>query len=298
MHRPFFAAYSNGLMDQNKSCYQFQRIQFENGILDTCVDATYIIHLVGNGRYDSIQEQLQNHNLTQCVYILHNSGYKTCSKVLEKSAPAYDLTDAFLQTFRHAAEKGYGNILVLEDDFFFSPKIENPVVVADICGFLAERANDRWIYSLGCIPFIQSIGTENHHRAFLSLGSHAAIYSAPVRAFLLEECSQKDIVDWDLFQNMNGISCPRYMYTEPLCYQIFPSTENSRSWYNPFGIADLIRTLFSWVGLDKEAEPGYLYFYRFSKGMFLFVLALVVIGLYYLGKYVLQIHEKSRKKRG
>ena len=34
--------------------YKFQKIKFNYGILNNSVDATYIIHLEGNGRYDHI----------------------------------------------------------------------------------------------------------------------------------------------------------------------------------------------------------------------------------------------------
>ena len=33
-------------------CYSFKKIKYNTGLLDEAVDATYIIHLEGNGRYD------------------------------------------------------------------------------------------------------------------------------------------------------------------------------------------------------------------------------------------------------
>jgi hypothetical protein len=45
-------------MEENIDCYRFKKIYFDDGILNNAVDATYIIHLEGNGRYNDIQKQL------------------------------------------------------------------------------------------------------------------------------------------------------------------------------------------------------------------------------------------------
>ena len=108
----------------NEHCYRFERIYFENGILQEQVDATYIIHLEGNGRYDDIQKQLHKFHPTNVVYIVFNKGFKSCKKVAHIDKPPLDLVDAFLQTFNHAKKHSYKNILVLEDDFIFDDKIK------------------------------------------------------------------------------------------------------------------------------------------------------------------------------
>ena len=85
-------------MFKNSShCYTFKKIKYNKGLLDNAVDATYIIHLEGNGRYDDIMNQLESYHPTKEVYIIFNKGYKKCSKDDRITLPAHDLTDAFLQ---------------------------------------------------------------------------------------------------------------------------------------------------------------------------------------------------------
>ena len=65
-------------MEENKKCYSFKKLVFEQGIFDKSVDATYILHLEGNGRYDDIIKQINMYPTTQNVYILMNPGFKKC----------------------------------------------------------------------------------------------------------------------------------------------------------------------------------------------------------------------------
>ena len=53
-------------------CYDYEEYNFNNEILD--VDATYIIHLEGNGKYESIIDQLHKFPISKKVYIVLNKG--------------------------------------------------------------------------------------------------------------------------------------------------------------------------------------------------------------------------------
>lgn len=111
-------------MFKNSShCYTFKKIKYNKGLLDNAVDATYIIHLEGNGRYDDIMNQLESYHPTKEVYIIFNKGYKKCKKDKHITLPAYDLIDAFLQAFKHAKNQNYNNILILEDDLCLMKKL-------------------------------------------------------------------------------------------------------------------------------------------------------------------------------
>ena len=98
------------ILNNNSKCYSFTYIKYDNGIFNETVDATYVIHLKGNGRYDNIIKQLNEYHLTNDVYILLNHGYKKCNKTKNIVYPADDLIDAFFQIFKHASEKKYDNI--------------------------------------------------------------------------------------------------------------------------------------------------------------------------------------------
>lgn len=90
-------------------------------MLDTNVDVTYIIHLENSGRYDNILKQLEKYKPTKIVYILLNKGFSKCNKTGIESSHA-DLTDCYLQIFKHAHKQNFGNVLILEDDFVFNEK--------------------------------------------------------------------------------------------------------------------------------------------------------------------------------
>ena len=60
----------------NNECYNYKKIIYNNGLFNKTIDATYIIHLEGNGRLDDIMKQLNEYQPTNIVYILFNKGYK------------------------------------------------------------------------------------------------------------------------------------------------------------------------------------------------------------------------------
>lgn len=275
-------------MEENRPCYQFHLRTYEH-VLFQKVDATYIIHLKDNGRESSIEEQLSHYQPTHLVYLMENQGYKTCPKKLQAYKPGYDLTDAFLQVFRHAALHHYNHILVLEDDFLFTSSPSLPSSCTEIDTFLQK--DSKFMYYLGCIPYLQSTGFSNHNQLYLSTGTHACIYSKALRTHLLEH-TQSEIVDWDAFHTMNLWHYPRYIYHQPLCYQLFPPTENSKHWYNPFGLAHLVKFTHSAVGVDTQVEPGHSIMYAFSKMLYvLLCLFLVYVMLQFVGL------GKTRRKR-
>ena len=93
-----------------------------NDTIFPTVDATYIIHLKGNGRYKNIKKQLKQYSLTKNIHIVINKGYKKYKKT-NIDSPAKDLIHAYMFCFEHA--KQYNNILILEDDFMIDPRLHN-----------------------------------------------------------------------------------------------------------------------------------------------------------------------------
>ena len=113
------------MIQTNSKCYRFEKIIFNDGLLSDEVNATYILHLENNGRYESIMEQLTEYHPTNIVYICYNKGYANCEKAKYIDASALDLVDANLHIFKHAKDHNYDNILVLEDDFIFDKQIKD-----------------------------------------------------------------------------------------------------------------------------------------------------------------------------
>jgi hypothetical protein len=276
----------------NSKCFIFEKNTFSHGILDSCVDATYIIHLKDNGRLDHILEQLKEYRPTSTVYIAHNKGFKKCDKKLIEQASYQDLTDAFLQCFKHADSQGYNNILILEDDFIFSPDIKNSEHINSICQFVSSKQQDEFIYYLGCVPvliILNSFGS--HYSSIKSLTTHAIIYSKKARS-KITDFSDKH---WDVIVEKNIGS--RYLYYKPLCYQLFPETENKKEWADKDnGAITWIKNAFiKGLSLDKEAEWGFFIIYVLAKLILALLIILIIFIIYLVWYKVLRKNKIFRK---
>jgi hypothetical protein len=280
-------------LKDTESCYKFEKLNYDSGLLDTNVDVTYIIHLENSGRYDNILKQLEKYKPTKIVYILLNKGFTKCNKTGIESSHA-DLTDCYLQIFKHARKQNFGNVLILEDDFVFNEKIKENEHIKNINTFLEKKAGDNFIYFLGAIPWFLIPYNSYNYRCILSSGTHSVIYSKSHRDDFLENFSKRMMVtDWDINYNINFTS--RFIYYTPLCYQICDNSENSR---NPkfdnkyMALASEVvkycnyNIIFRILGLDKNPEPGYSIFYFYSKIIFYLVLVFLIY-LPFLIVYVL-----------
>jgi|688.fasta_scaffold438866_2 hypothetical protein len=270
-------------LKETESCYNFEKLNYKTGLLDETVDVTYIIHLEGNGRYENILKQLEEYKPTQTVYILLNKGFK-CSKKGIKT-PSADLTDCYLQIFKHAKRQNLNNILILEDDFIFNDKIKDPDHIKNVNDFLTSKEGDNFIYILGALPWFLIPYNAYNYRPLCLTGTHSIIYSKAHRDdYLLNYPSRQVVTDWDVNYNINFT--PRFIYYTPLCYQLFTDTENSRdskfsNKYVAFA-SDIVRffnynIIYRILGLDKNPEPGFSILYFFAKLIFY----LVVLALLY-----------------
>jgi predicted nucleic acid-binding protein len=289
---------------KEEDCYRFELLEYSHGLFDSLWDdsiqATYIIHLEGNGRLEKVKEQLNSFQPTQKIYILHNKGYKKCDKTPEIDKPPLDLVDAFLEVFRHAQERGYGNILVLEDDFRFDTKILIPEHRDEVASFLTEHKNEDFLYKIGCLPiFMAPMDIHlKHYVLELGVGMHAVVYSQKLRERILK-IEPNNLKDWDIYHNFHS---REYTYYTSLCYQIFPQTDNQNKWATdywylkplvPLGI-ELIKGL----NLDSQVEPGYSFFYGLSKILFGFLILLVIGILIWLLRSLFRPFFQSLKKGG
>ena len=276
----------------NNNCYKFKKLTFNKGFFDKSVDATYIIHLENNGRLDSIYNQLKQYVPTKIVYILFNKGYKKCEKDDYINISTYDLVDAFITIFKDAKNTKYNNILILEDDFFFDNKINNKNICDNINNFIINKNDESYIYLLGCIPYLQIPYSIHTNISIIKTGSHASIYSNKFINDILKK-NIKDIKDWDIYTNLNY---KNYIYYNPLCYQLFPNTENSKNWGGKyfFEAGNTLKYIFKTLNLHKNAEPGYSYFYMLSKILFYIMVILFLIIIFLIYKFL--IHKKKIKK--
>jgi len=279
-------------IDYNSHCYTFKKLQYKKGFLDASVDATYIIHLKDNGRLEHIYQQLDQYQPTKTVYIAFNLGFKNCKKQLIEQISYNDLTDAFLQCFKHADSQGYNNILILEDDFIFSSDIKNPGHINSIRQFVLSKEGDNFIYYLGCVPiFIIPKSFGSHYLSLKSLTTHAIIYSKKARSKITDFSGKH----WDVIVEKNiGF---RYLYYKPLCYQTFPETENKKEWADKDnGVITWIKNVFiKSLSLDKEAEWGFAFLYILSKLILLVLMILNVFIIYLIWNRIISKNKIFRK---
>ena len=235
------------------------------------VDATYIIHLRGNGRYKNVKKQLKQYPLTKNVHIVVNKGYKKFKKP-NIDSPAKDLIHAYMFCFEHA--KQYNNILILEDDFIIDPSLYKHK--DNINTFVKSHID--FAYRLGCIPFVM-IPYDTHNYIGLTLGAHAIMYSTSVRTQLLENQNEIYKCDYDLYLNYYF----NYIYCTPVIYQLYPETENQKKWGEfslPTKIVGyILKYLLKLLLLDKQVNPGYNFFYFISK--YLFILLFILLFIIY-----------------
>ena len=253
------------------SCYTFETRNYTNGLFN--VDATYIIHLENNGRYQNIENQLSQFTPSNKVYILINKGYK-CKQDIN-IPDSNDLIDANLTILNDAKLKNYENILILEDDFMFDERLHNKNHQDNINKFIKTHKNQDYCFILGCIPYIQIPYNSTTYRGY-SGGAHSIIYSKSIIHKIIKDTNK--INGWDIYIKTKYI-WNNYIYYTPLCYQLFPDTENSRHWgqnsYIAYILNYIAKIFIKILGLDKSIEPGYTIMYVLSKLLFFVLLYLI-----------------------
>lgn len=244
------------------------------------VSATYVIHLKGNGRYDAFVQQLDKYPLTEKVFVLLNEGYKRVNKGPFVTSAALDLIDAYNHIFQDALKKGYTRVLVLEDDFFFQDGSFEGDVKEDVKQFVEEMDSQQkeYMFLMGCIPYCMLPVAHHCYRCYLSTGTHAVLYSKGVMEKLVKDNGTFE--DFDVHTN---IQYPRYTYSRPICYQLFPDTENKSQWGGSNWLfvmgAMVLKWVFQLLQLEKRVEPGYSLFYLWAKWS---ILGILVVALWLL----------------
>jgi GR25 family glycosyltransferase involved in LPS biosynthesis len=277
----------------NRHCIRLEKKIFKKAMFQSSVDATYIIHLEGNGRLPSIEKQLVQYQPSNLVYIAFNKGYKNCQKKLPYQLPAYDLVDTFLYIFQHANENGFKNILVLEDDFIFSPEIRQDIHLNNINNFLIDKQDDTMMYFLGCLLWLQLPYNNHTSINLLSTGTHGVIYSFKAREYMLRK-KIIPIFDWDIY-NIFFTNIRRYVYYKPLCYQLFPETENSNNWPSLFGFHP-IKLYIKYNHLDIKVDNGYSNAYKYSKIFGYLYLLIIIILIFMIISYLWNNRKKFKVK--
>ena len=158
------------------SCYKIETLHFDEPMFKT-IDAAYVLTLENSNRRKNYMSQLNKFKPCKTVHIQHNKGYKKCKKKLCGQNSMYDLIDSVITAFKNA-EKYKGNILIFEDDFFFSNKIKKKDIDR-IENFINDKPFD--LYGLGFMPMFSYPVSFYHIRVKFFGCAHAIIFSPNIR---------------------------------------------------------------------------------------------------------------------
>ena len=253
------------------SCYILEEIHpCESGMFDGIVDMVYCMTLIGSERSETIHRKIKRSRLAMTVTIQYNHGYKCDGKGLKQRVSFNDITHAVANIFRHAAEKGYENILVLEDDFIVDTLYVKQHDIDRVGEFTKSNTFD--LYNLGGSSWVSYPVGLHHRRAIYSGIAHAIIYNKSYfDKYIRHVEGLKYDIHCDSVQNEIP-DCLVYMYYKPLLFQLFHRTENrATSWGKD---QDLLDAVFASMELDKDHVNYQLFF-----GMILWWFEITLISL-------------------
>lgn len=275
-------------------CYNQKILTYEKGSYDGIIDMIYVLTMEKSfKRHQSIYFQLNKFKLTKNAKIILNKGYKKCKKqqcgtieCKKIKTPPHDITHANNEILKDAIKNKYETILVLEDDFILSDKINNKKVIKDIKKIVNDYKEKELVLKLGCFPFITLPYDKKYKRVFLSSGAHAVVYNSNVMKKIFNS-KKFALNDYDALLNMNFYGS-QLMYKEPLIYQLWTDSENSKYWDDWNGgilnsgewYTFLMKTLL----LNKQEEPGTSLMYRYHNITSILLLIFFIIITYYLLK--------------
>ena len=245
-------------MKLKKSCYKLETLKYDNPLFKS-IKASYVLTMDNSKRRKKYMKQLKKYKPTKIVHIQHNKGYKKCKKNLCKNNSMYDLSDATISAMKHSL-KYKGNIIIFEDDFFFS----KDMVKKDIIRIESFIKNNKFnCYSLGCLPITSIYVKPFHLRISKFCGSHAMILSYNVRKKIINDYYKNNCIIGHMDGYYSKYKC--FTYYKPICYQLVEETENQLSWGKIYTKNDKINKFLSktvvnivkLTGVDKKPEPTF-----------------------------------------
>ena len=277
-----------------KSCHSYKYINFNRGILDDIIDAVYVITLENDENYNDIMHQINKFKLSKNNYIQINKRYKDCEIDLCKQASHYHLFHNNIEIFKHANDKNYNNILLLESDFIFDSKIKDNNVILDLKQFINN--NNFNIYYLGVVPINFEYYNSKHLQLFYNLSCHSSIISRNARNKLIERykndkcltncsfiaksfCHKHDV--W-LNYNIDQVYC----YYIPLCYQPVYGSVNTPV-HTTIILKNILMDFTDKENIDKAWNTLYVIlkiFHYFKKILIVLVVCLIIYFVYHIIK--------------
>lgn len=250
-------------------CYRFvEYSSVPHGTFDSVIDCTYVLLMENSPREQSILKTVKEVQLTQCVRIQYNKGFKKCTKKLPEQKTNFDLMHALQNVFKDALMNGYERIVVLEDDCIFDERIHDPEVVNDLTTFLRDTNPE--VYNLGTMIFLTFPWAplfQKHHRMLCGGLTHAMIYNKKYMKSIVQSIH----VSTDIEPTFHFSA---FTYYKPLAYQLLTKTENSQDGW--FGLWPIMQAVgIGPLRLDIVPQPGFDRMYKVSQGVSIFIFFLI-----------------------
>ena len=228
-------------------CYYYEVInESENPILKN-VDISIILMMEYSERFlcDPFILNLSKKTIVQC-----NKGFKTCNKPSSVNVTKSDITHAYYTAFEYANEHNYNNIIVLEEDaeVLYYEKYHYKLVDDFI-------SRDFKIFSFASQGKFSKKDDNFYYIKGKASCSQALVFSKNERQKLMVEIKKR---------NYTGHIDTNYMidnvvvYKHPLIVQLFPETENFKSWYEH--IPGYNRFKIKLIGSDKNKDAWESYY--------------------------------------
>jgi hypothetical protein len=257
-------------------------------------------------RKDQYENQLKEFIPTKTIYIVHNKGYKKCSKILPEEIPPYDISDAYLNAMNHSFENNYNNILILEDDFIFNKKIKDNKIINEI-KYIFDKKSEPFFFNLGPIPLLFSPTYNlNIYNGIHTLTTQSVIYNKNIIFEILNDKNIHNFLQYDQYLASNY---KHYFYKIPLSYQTFPNTDNKKYWGRHDGTETFIMKFNKYatdilnINIDPELGWHRIYYIVFFLNyllyiiIFLLIFFLIFFVLYNASKYNNNIIIKKKRPK-
>lgn len=222
----------------NPDSYYYNEIEFDtHGYLGDFIDCAYVLTMDNSKRVSTIRERLEFAPPCKKVIIQYNLGYKKSHKPnLPEQKSNYDITDAYYHALFHYNSnfKNQGRVLLLEDDFVFTPEIKSPSTYKDIDNLLKNEEAD--LIQFGHVisvynPIWLIKNKYNFRRHMYAPVCHCVIYTMGFIDKFLKQYPKGEF-PYEHFDKAHSSDYTKnfWVYDYPLAVQAFSRTENSQNW--------------------------------------------------------------------
>ena len=248
------------------TCYSYKILNTTTTPIFKNVDVVLILSMEGSNRFKNDPFLL---NLAKKTIIQYNKGFRKCNKPSTIISSREDIVHAYYTAFEYLKE--YNNVIILEEDTIVINK--NLLIYNKIDKFINTQDFD--IFTFGSFGLFS-----NYNKDFLKINPffgalQAVIYSKKARNKLAKDIIlsnfNKGQIDLVYIKDLDKIITYKY----PLIVQLFPITENQKTWFDNVYIIYIVTFLIKLLRLDTSTESWVLLYFIFRN----YKVILLIIGI-------------------